>query len=198
MDEFAGSIGWTPAREERRRRTSHAIASGGRVWIVDPLDGRGIDERIRGLGDPAGVVQLLDRHARDCRAVAERLSVPLRVLPFTGVGKAPFDVVRVVDVPGWREAALWFPAERILACADAVGSAPYFRAGEERIGVHPLLRLRPPKALAGFEPRQLLMGHGEGVEGDEAAEALRTALRTSRSRIPAWLASLAQSRRRHE
>jgi hypothetical protein len=198
VDEFEGSLGWTPTEEELRRRTSHAVASGGRVWIVDTLDGEGIDGRIRQLGEPAGVVQLLDRHNRDCRAVAERLGVPLNVTPFGGVEGAPFDVVRVVDLPGWSEAALWFPGERILVCADAVGSASYFRATGERIGVHPLLRLWPPKALARFEPRQLLVGHGEGLAGDEAAEALQAALRTARRRIPAWILGLPQSRRRHQ
>jgi hypothetical protein len=196
VDEFEGSFGWTPTEEELRRRTSHAVAAGGRVWIVDALDGEGIDGRIRQLGEPAGVVQLLDRHSRDCRAVAERLGVPLHVTPFGGVDGAPFDVVRAIDVAGWREAALWFPRERILVCADAVGSASYFRAKGERIGVHPLLRLWPPKALARFEPRQLLLGHGEGLAGDEAAQALQAAIRSSRRRIPAWLLGLPQSRRR--
>jgi hypothetical protein len=194
VDEFEGSVGWTPAKQELRRRTSHAVASGGRVWIVDPLDGEGIDERIHELGEPAGVVQLLDRHNRDCRAVAERLGVPLHVTPFAGVDGAPFDVVKVLDVPTWHEAALWFSAERILVCADAIGSAPYFLAKGERVGVHPLLRLWPPKALARFQPQQLLVGHGEGLAGDDAADALQTALRTSRRRIPSWLAALPQSR----
>jgi hypothetical protein len=197
-DDFEGSSGWTPAERELRRRTSHAVASGGRVWLVDALDGEGIDERIRQLGEPAGVVQLLDRHNRDCRAVAERLGVPLHVTPFGGVDGAPFDVVRVVDVPGWREVALWFPGERILVCGDAVGSAPYFRAPGERIGVHPVLRPLPPKALARFEPRQLLLGHGRGLAGDEAGHAVKAAIRSSRRRIPVWLLGLAQSRRRHQ
>jgi hypothetical protein len=193
-DEFDGSVGWTPAEEELRRRTSHAVASGGHVWIADPLDGEGLDERIRRLGEPAGVVQLLDRHKRDCRAVADRFGVPLHVTPFRGVKGAPFEVVRVVDLPGWRETALWFARERILVCADAVGAAPYFLARRERVAMHPLLRLTPPNALAGFEPRQLLLGHGEGLAGDEAAEALHAALRTSRRRIPAWLAALPRRR----
>jgi hypothetical protein len=197
-DEFEGSIGWTPAEEELQRRTSHAVASGGRVWIVDALDGEGIDERIRLLGEPAGVVQLLDRHERDCRAAAERLGVPLHVTPFRGVEGSPFEVVRVFDFPGWREVALWFPAGRVLVCADAVGAAPYFLAKSERVAVHPLLRVTPPRVLARFEPRQLLFGHGEGLTGDEAAEALHAALRTSRRRIPSWLAALPQLRRRHQ
>jgi hypothetical protein len=144
------------------------------------------------------VIQLLDRHNRACATVAARLGVPLHAMPFAGVHGAPFEVVRVLDLPGWREAALWFPAERVLVCADALGSATYFRAEGERLGVHPLLRLWPPKALAGFEPRQLLLGHGGGLAGDEATEALRTALATSRRRIPRWLLGLPQSRRRHQ
>ena len=199
VDEFDGTVGWTPAARELQRRTSHAIAAGGRVWVVDALDGEGIDERIRTLGEPAGVVQLLDRHERDCQMLAQRLGVPLHVTPFGGVPGAPFEVVRVLDFPGWREAALWFPDERVLACADAVGSASYFVAKNERVGVHPVLRLTPPKALARYEPRRLLMGHGEGLDGPEAAVALAAALRTSRRRIPSWLVGLVQSgRRRHQ
>jgi hypothetical protein len=189
-------VGWTPARPEFRRRTSHAVASGGRAWILDPLDGAGIDERIRRLGEPAGVVQLLDRHNRACRTVAERLGVPLHVTPFDGVPGAPFEVVRVVDVPRWREVAVWFPAEQILVCGDALGSASYFLAGGERVGVHPLLRPWPPKRLGRFYPRQLLLGHGEGLGGDEAIAALHAALRSSRRRIPAWLGALPHARRR--
>jgi hypothetical protein len=198
VDEFEGSVGWTPAEPELRRRTSHAVASSGRVWIVDPIDGAGIDERIRQLGEPAAVVQLLNRHNRDCEEFARRLGVPLHVTPFAGVPGAAFEAVKVLDVPGWHEAALWFPAERILVCADAVGSASYFRAKGERIGVHPLLRLWPPKTLARFEPRQLLLGHGKGLAGDDTAAALRAALRNSRRNIPSWLAEVVQSRRRHQ
>jgi hypothetical protein len=197
-DEFGASFGWTPARPEVQQRASHAVAAGGRVWIIDALDGDGIDERIHALGEPAGVVQLLDRHNRDCRAVADRFRIPHYVTPFDGIRDAPFEVARVIDLPGWHEAALWFPVERILVCADAVGSASYFRAKGEPLGVHPLLRLWPPKGLARFEPSQLLLGHGEGVAGDQAAQALHTALRTARRRIPSWLTSLPQSRRRHQ
>lgn len=196
VDEFEGSIGWTPAQPELRRRTSHAVAAGGGVWIVDPLDGEGVDERIRAVGEPAAVIQLLDRHERDCRALAARLGIERFVTPFAGVPGAPFEVVRVLDLPGWHEAALWFPAERILVCADALGTASYFVAEGEPIAVHPLLRLFPPKVLLRYEPRQLLVGHGEGLAGNHATEALHEALLTSRRRIPVWLRSLLQSRRR--
>ena len=39
------------------------------------VDWAGLDETVAGLGEPAGVVQLLDRHNRECAAVARRLAL---------------------------------------------------------------------------------------------------------------------------
>jgi hypothetical protein len=184
IDEFEHGFGWVPAGETLTR-TSHAVAVEGRVWITDPLDGEGIDERIRALGEPAGVIQLLDRHARDSAAVAERLGVPLHSLPFDGVPGAPFEVRPIVRRKRWQEVALWFPGERILVSADALGSLSYFHGRSEPFGVHPLLRLFPPKrALGGLEPSHLLFGHGEGYHGADGGDALAEALRTARRRLP--------------
>jgi hypothetical protein len=168
--------------------------AGGRVWVTDPVDGEGIDERIRALGDPGGVVQLLDRHERDCAALAGRIDVPLHVTPFAGVPGAPFDVLPIVRWKGWQEVAVWFPEERTLVCADALGSLGYFRAAGEPFGVHPLLRLLPPRrALGSLEPHHLLFGHGAGYHGEDGGVALREALRTSRRRLPAALARALRS-----
>ena len=182
-DEFEHGFGWRP-EDERLQRTSHAILAGGGVWLTDVVDGPGIDERIRALGEPAGVVQLIDRHKRDCATVAQRLGVAHHVTPFTDVPGAPFVVLPVARRSLWREIALWFPEERILVCGDALGSLDYFRARGEAFGVHPLLRLFPPRrALGGLEPEHVLVGHGEGVHGPEAAPALREALATARKRL---------------
>jgi hypothetical protein len=141
-------------------------------------------------------VQLLDRHARDAAALAARYDVPLHVAPFAGVPGAPFEVLRVVDLPGWREAGLWWPERRTLVVADALGTARYFRAPGEALAVHPALRLWPPRVLRALEPEHVLCGHGEGVHGTEATEALATALRTSRRKIPSWLVGLARRKER--
>ena len=184
IDEFEHGFGWVPD-DEMLTRTSHALAVEGRVWVTDPVDGEGIDERIRALGEPAGVVQLLDRHARDSAAVAERLGVPLHAVPFDGVQGAPFEVLPIVRRKRWQEVALWFPGERILVTADALGSLSYFSGRGEPFGVHPLLRLFPPKrALGGLEPTHLLFGHGEGYHGEDGGDALAEALRTARRRLP--------------
>jgi hypothetical protein len=77
----------------------------------------------------------------------------------------------------------------VLVCADALGTVDYFHAGDEPLGVHPFLRLRPPrKQLGRLEPATILCGHGEGVF-ENAAAVLRETLSTSRRRIPAQAAS---------
>jgi hypothetical protein len=198
VDEFEHGFGWTPAEPEFMERTSHAVLAGGRVWLTDALDGDGVEERIRALDEPAGVVQLLDRHARDCAMWAERLGVPLHITPFDGVAGAPFEVIPVVRRRRWKEIALWFPAERILVVGDALGTAEYFRGGGEPVGVHPLLRFFPPRrAFGDLEPLHVLCGHGQGGHGEGVPVAVRKALKTARRRLPqAWLGGLRAAVRR--
>lgn len=172
--------------EEPATRTSHALAADGRVWLVDPVDWAPALDRALTLGAPAAVVQLLDRHKRDCATLADRLEVPHLVLP-DAVPGSPFECLPVVRRRGWRESALWWPGTRTLVVAEAVGTNAFFRSGDERVGVHLLLRLTPPGRLAGFDPEHLLVGHGEGLHGTEAAPALREAVATSRRRLPRQL-----------
>ena len=159
------------------------------MWLFDVVDAVGVEARVRALGEPAGVVQLLDRHERDAPAFAERLGVPFYRVPFDGIPGSPFTFVRIVRNRFWQEVAAWWEERRVLVCADALGTVGYFLAGGERLGVHPLLRLRPPRGLLAFEPAHVLTGHGEGVHEDAAA-ALAEALTTARRRLPRALASL--------
>jgi hypothetical protein len=182
-DDLAGGLGWI--LEEQTPRTSHALAVDGGVWLIDPVDIPELDERIAGLGEPCGVIQLLDRHDRDCAPIARRLGVPHHRLPFAGVPGVPFEPIKVLNVPTWRELALWWPAERTLVAADALGTLPYFLEPGARLGIHPLLRLTPPRQLADLEPFRVLCGHGEGVRGEEVADELRAALARSRRGLPA-------------
>ena len=196
FDEFEHGLEWV-AEGDKLARTSHAIRSGNRVWLTDVVDGPGLDERIAALGSPAAVIQLLDRHPRDCAAVADRLAVPLHETPPTDVDGAPFSVVPIVRRRFWKEIALWFAEERILVCGDALGSLGYFRARDERFGVHPFLRLSPPRKLAALEAEHVLFGHGPGVHGPDAPEALRQAFVKPRRRLPqALLNGLREAKRR--
>lgn len=189
VDVAEDCFGWVA--DERMQRTSHALRAGGRVWLVDPVDGAGLPERVSTLGEPAGVLQLLDRHNRDCQAWASRLGVPL-VRVWEGVGVAPFEPLPVCDNRFWREAALWEPQTRTLICADVLGTSPIFCARGERIGMHPVLRLAPPKSLRRVEPERVLVGHGAGLHSD-AAGAVREALATARRRLPRALFSAVRS-----
>jgi hypothetical protein len=196
VDELDLGFGWISAQQPRLQLTSHALAAEGQVWLVDPTDAPELDDRIRALGKPAGVIQLLDRHNRGCAVLARRLGVPHLRVPFDGVPGSPFELVPVIRRRRWNEAALWWPARRVLVCADALGTVRHsFRLGGEAVGVHPLLRLTPPKQLAVFDPEHILCGHGEGVHANAAA-ALRDALAHARRRLPRLAVELPLSLRR--
>jgi hypothetical protein len=191
-DELEGGFGWTePGFLER---TSHALELEGGVYVFDPVDLPGIDERIAALGRPEAVVQLLDRHDRDCASVAARLAVPhLRMQ--TEMPDERFELIRVAWSPVWKEVAFWAPGRAVLVVGDALGTAAYFTAPAERLAVHPFLRIRPPRALGRLAPRHVLCGHGAGIHGDEAALALEEALTTARRRAPRWLAGQVRRKR---
>ncbi|MGH3079782.1 MAG: hypothetical protein ACRDNH_01420 [Gaiellaceae bacterium] len=185
-DEMEGGFGWQV--DERMERTSHAVVAENGVWLFDPLVWEPALERIAELGRPAGVIQLLDRHERDSATIAAALGVPHFAVPPHDLPGSGIELVQVVSSRFWRELGAWIPSRRTLVCADALGSAAYFHAANEPIGVHPLLRLKPPRVLARYEPEHILCGHGAGVHGPDAPQALREALRTARRRLPRALA----------
>jgi hypothetical protein len=163
-------------QDEFMERSSHALVADGGTWLIDPVD----SPRVGELENVVGIVQLLDRHNRDCALIARRLGVPHHVLPTVPIGPFQFIPIRR------NEVALWWPERGLLACGDALGTARYYRAGDERLAVHPLMRLRPPSF--GVEPEAVVCGHGPGVF-DEAGDALREAISTSRRRIPQQVAA---------
>ena len=136
-DELPFGFSWF--LEEALTRTSHAIDTGDGVWLIDPVDVPEAIERARALGPPAGVIQLLDRHNRDCASLAERLGVPNLRVPGVVPG-SPFTVVPVLDVPGWHEVALWWPEPRVLVVAELIGTNDVYRLGSGPAGMHPMMR----------------------------------------------------------
>ena len=129
------------------------------------------------------MIQLLDRHNRDCAELASRLGIPHLRLPDV-IADSPFSVIDVVRIPRWHEQALWWADRRALVVAEAIGTNPVYALGPGPAGIHPMLRAFPPGALRHFEPEHLLVGHGRGVHGPAATAALRDAYERSRSDIP--------------
>ncbi len=187
------AVCWTFGAGKSVVRTSTAIAIAGGCLLVDPVDGDGLDQLIEPLGAVIGVCTLLDRHHRDARSLANRYGCP-RLVPSTLAGSGEplmIDGIQeraILAMPGWNESALWLPERGLLVSADALGTTPYFLAdSDESIGVHPLLRIRPPVgAFRGLAPSAIAVGHGAPVIAD-AKDALAHAIDTARSGLPrAW------------
>jgi hypothetical protein len=193
LREFALGVSWVI--DEPARRTSHALVADGRVWVIDPVEQPDAMARVAALGEPAGVLQLLDRHNRDCAAVAQRLGVPHLMVP-DAVPGSPFQAIPVVRIPRWRETALWWAQQRVLVVAEALGTAPAFTAGHGAVGMHPVLRPFPPGRLRGLEPEHLLPGHGPPVHGGDAREGIAWAYAHARRDLPRLALTLARLARR--
>lgn len=203
IDRFEDGVGWIAHPEETMQRASHALAIDGGVWVIDPVDADGLDDLLAEFGTVDGVVVALDRHKRDAAAVANRHDVPVYVPSFfEGVAtEIDASIVRfgaeladtglevhvLQNSRFWQEIALYDPDGRTLVVPESVGTAEYFLAPGERLGVHPMLRGFPPRDLGGFAPDRVLVGHGEGVF-TAAPSALRDAVEGSRRRLPSLYA----------
>src|SRR5919112_616186 len=106
------ALGLTWVMDDPLQRAAHGLLDDDeRLWLVDPVDEDGVVEHAAALGRPAAILQLLDRHNRDCAAVAQRLGVPHLRTP-DAVPGTPVQAIPVVRRARWRETALWWPAPR--------------------------------------------------------------------------------------
>lgn len=186
IDESELGITWV--MDHPMELASHALVSDGKVWIIDPIDDPEVMKKVADLGEPQAVLQLLDRHNRHCKIIAERLNIPHIFLPEELRG-TPFEAVDVVDNRIWKERALWWKARKALVVAEAIGTAEHFHPSEAGAGVHIGLRLNPPKKSIGtFMPQHLLVGHGEAIHGPPATKALQEAIDRSVRDLPGALA----------
>lgn len=179
---------WT--QTEIQMRGSHALVNDGRVWLVDPVDSGDDVERAVGEHKPAGVIQLLDRHQRDCAVVAERLGVPHHRLP-TELPESPFTLFSAFDRPMWREVGIWWPERKALIVAEAIGTSKVLAVADTGITVHLLLRLTPPGSLRKYtDVEHLLPGHGAPIHDPELGARIQEALSRSRRDLPRTLTQL--------
>lgn len=193
IDRFDGGVGWIAYPDERMQRASHALETDEGAWLVDPVDAAGLNDLV---SEVVGVVVLLDRHTRDAARLADRYDVSVHVPSWMGVDiDAPVERfsgtlsetgyrLRKIATPFWDEAALYHEEEKTLVVAEAVGTAAYMRTDNERLGVHPALRLLPPRdSFRNLTPERVLVGHGVGVH-ENASAALSAALSGSRRNAP--------------
>jgi hypothetical protein len=218
VDTYGDGVGWIAYPEEGMQRASHAMTTGGTgegrtgdadVWVIDPVDAPGVDDLLAQYGTVAGVICCLDRHLRDSDEFANRhdvavhlpawmdgieedLSAPVERFKNT-VADTDIRSFRILDreIPPWQEVGI-FDGETLYV-PESIGTAEYFRAGDESLGVHPMLRLFPPRTVFDdVRPERVIVGHGEGVD-NRAAAALREALTSSRRRAPKAYASALKS-----
>jgi hypothetical protein len=186
------ALGLTWVMSDPLQRASHGLLDDHeRLWLVDPVDDGPAVAHAAALGTPVAVLQLLDRHNRDCAAIAVRLGIPHLKLP-DAVPDSPFVLQRVVRTRLWNEVALRWPERGALVVAEALGTAPAFAVGPGPVGVHPMLRLLPPRGLRGAGVRHLLVGHGPPVHGAHAGAAVDEALARARRDVPHLLRKLPQ------
>jgi hypothetical protein len=201
IDRTDDGVGWIAYPDETMQRASHAVVDDGDVWVIDPVDVPDLDDLLAEFGEVAGVVILLDRHKRDCAKLANRHDVSVWVPEFMdgvteeldaptetfryGLAETDITAHKVIDNRMWQEALLYCENTETLIIPEAVGTTDYFRTGTERLGVHPMLRMTPPKNINRLDPERIRVGHGPGIH-DGASEALDDALAGSRRRTP-WL-----------
>jgi hypothetical protein len=182
-DLYPFEHGLTWVMREWMRRGSHAVVADGKVWLIDPVDVPEALEAARKLGEFGGVIQLLDRHPRACKALAEHYDIPFYRLP----DKLPIPGVQVFSVlraKYWQERALWFPDTGTLVIAEILGTNDYFALANNPVGVHPFLRALTHKHVGEHLPvAHLLVGHGAPVH-EGAAEAVAVAYERRLRDIP--------------
>jgi hypothetical protein len=197
VDEWADGFGWRAHPDEPGTRTSHAAATDNGVWLFDPLDAPGIDERIAELGTVAGVAVLADYHTRDAAAFAHRYDVPVTVpawlsrppdrltVPVERVDAsvAGFELRPLRPLCAWRETVAYRERDGTLYAPDFLSTHPKFTVGDERLGMPTFSRLSPPTERFDCAPARILLGHGNGVFEDATAHLRRT-LSGARRRFP--------------
>ncbi|MFB6186007.1 MAG: hypothetical protein ABEI86_03965 [Halobacteriaceae archaeon] len=194
IDEWHSGFGWIAYPDELIQRASHGLIHNGGIWLIDPLLTANLESMITDYGEPVGIVILSSLHTRDAVELAKQFEIPihipesLQITPSTNtitfseeLADTGFKPLKGVSLPWWQEVAL-YDGDTLLV-GDMLGTAPYFTARDEEIGIHPLLRLFPPSKISKLTPERILTGHGAGIM-EAGTEQLQTAFNHARLQIP--------------
>lgn len=191
VDRWPGGVEWIAHPHETMERSSHALVTDEGVWVVDPVDAVGLDDVLDSLGEVVGVVVMLEQHSRDAVRIASRHDVPVAMPSWLRVsldvpverftdrlGGTRYELVPILVTHLWREGALY--DGDTLYVPESVGTASYFRAPGEALGVSHMRRPWPPReALGSLEPDHLIVGHGPGIHTGATA-TLHAAIENAR------------------
>lgn len=194
VNRWEGGMTWMAHPDEDMQRASHALTIDEEIWLVDPLDARGLDDELDQLGTVAGVVVLTNSHGRHADRLAERHDVSVHVPACFGDAASSFEAPVVTfddeladtgfrlvwekDGKGWKEGALYHPDRGTLVVPDALGTGLF---ADGNLEVFPLFQWSPPRtALGDLNVQRVLVGHGEPVT-QNASSALEAALSTTRA-----------------
>lgn len=190
VTEWRDGFSWIAYPEERAQRASHALSTDAGVWIIDPVDAEGLDDRVASFGEVAGVLVIQDRHTRDAVTVANRHDVRVYVPNWMNLvrdklearaesvdqvlPRTDYSVHRLIDTDEWEEAVLVNESKNTMVVPEAVGTLPSFGSDDNELGVHPALD-EPPHRLLDWNPDRILVGHGKSIHVD-ANERLEAAI----------------------
>lgn len=190
VSEWEGGFSWIAHPEEQTQRSSHALQTESGVWLVDPVDADGLDDKLARLGDVTGVLVLQDRHTRDATELAHRHDVTVHLPEWMTLARTKLDsspelvtdtlpgtnytIHQLINTDEWEEAFLTDESTNTMVVPEAVGTVPSFQTNDSQLGIHPALE-EPPRQLAKWQPDRLLVGHGESLF-EETANQLDRAL----------------------
>ena len=115
--------------------------------------------------------------------MAARLGVPHLRVP-DAVPGSPFEVVKVLDVPGWHEVALWWPERRGAGRGRDGRHERRLPVGAGRAGHALPAAAAAARRAARVPARAPARRPRRGVHGPDAAEALEDAYARSRRDLP--------------
>ena len=111
------------------QRASHALVVDGGSGSSTPSRSTTRSSAPPASASLAGVLQLLDRHDRDCAALAERFGVPHLKVPDEVPG-TPFEAIPVVRIPRLEGDRAVVAGAKALIVAEVVGTNDLYTAGE--------------------------------------------------------------------
>lgn len=178
VKQWPAGFSWIAYPDEQARRASHGIHTETGVWLVDPVDAKGLDDQVTEWGDVSGVVVLHDRHTRDAvkitrrhdiavsvpkwmKKTIEKIDAPTEPIEET-LPETDYGVRQLINTADWEEAFLVHERTKTVIVPESVGTLPSFRVGDNELGVHPSLE-EPPRKLIEWNPDRILVGHGQSI-----------------------------------